>query len=149
VSTIDGTSPTNPAEEPGKSPQRVPRITIFVHHPPNEPVHRAIGRMEPSPKTAGQKRQKPWARRLEGSKHQLDDPTWLGLLERVLYSWPITVRLVVLLAVVLTGTAALAAIVGVGGQLLLAALSLRARRGRSRRLASWDSKAVPVEDDDS
>ena len=147
MSTIDGTSPTNPDEEPGMSPQRVPRITIFVHNLPNDPDHRAVARVARSPRAAGQKPQRPWQKKIGGGKHQLDDPTWLSLLERVLYSWPITVRLVVLVAVVLTGTAALAATLGVGGQLLLAVLSLRARWTRNRRSTSWGSKAVPVEDD--
>ncbi|MBB4910573.1 hypothetical protein [Actinophytocola algeriensis] len=41
-----------------------------------------------------------------------------------------------LVAVVLTGTAAVAATLGLGGQLLLAALSLRARGDHRRRLAA-------------
>jgi hypothetical protein len=51
----------------------------------------------------------------------------------VLCSWPITLRVIVLLVVLLTGTAAAAMTLGVGGQLLLAALGLYARRTRQRR----------------
>jgi len=68
-----------------------------------------------------------------GGRHELIDSTWFGRLERLLQSWPITLRLALLVAVVLTGTAAVAATLGIGGQLALAALGLRARLSSRRR----------------
>lgn len=78
----------------------------------------------PSPKPAKQDA----AGRSRGGRHRLDDTSWLGLLERVLCSWPITLRVALLLVILLTGTAAIATAVGIVGQLLLAALCYRARR---------------------
>jgi hypothetical protein len=135
VSTIDGTSPTNPAEVPGGSPQRVPRITLVIHGSPTDlptAVSSPLPRTTPAPTAeAGQ-----LVRQQRGGRHELVDSTWFGRLERLLHSWPITLRLALLVAVVLTGTAAVAATLGIGGQLLLAALSLRARGDHRRRLAA-------------
>lgn len=132
MSTIDGTSPTNPAEVPGGSPQRVPRITLVIHGLPTGdsslaavPHHSAPAPV-PTPE-AGQ-----LLRQRRSGRHELVDSTWFGRLERLLQSWPITLRLALLVAVVLTGTAAVAATLSIGGQLALAALSLRARRRGSQ-----------------
>lgn len=136
VPTIDGTSPTNPAEAPGASPQRVPRITLVIHNLPDKPVHPTVPTVTPAPTNRGQAGARPATTWHRSGKHRLEEPPWLGLADRVLTSWPITLRLALLMGVLLTGTAALAAIVGVGGQLLLAALGLQARRERQRRMST-------------
>ena len=133
MSTIDGTSPTNPAEVPGTSPQRVPRITLVIHNLPDKPAHPAVPTVTPLPTTLTRVSGLPAATGHHGGKHRLEESTWLGLADRVLTSWPITLRLALLVAVVLTGTAAVAATLGIGGQLALAALNLRARRARHGR----------------
>jgi hypothetical protein len=132
MSTIEGASPTNPAEVPDLSPQRVARVTIYVHNWPHEPAP-PTALIEPAAS-----RTRPLAPRKSpaGGRHRLDDSPWLDLLERVLTSWPITLRVTVLLVVLVTGTAAVAATLGIGGQLLLGTLGLHARRGRRRRLSA-------------
>jgi hypothetical protein len=50
------------------------------------------------------------------------------MLESALYSWPVMLRLVVLLAVLATGAVATAAAVDVAGQVLLELLGWRAHR---------------------
>ena len=136
MSTIDGTSPTNPAEVPGGSPQRVPRITLVIHGlPTGDSSLPAVRRHRASaPAPTPEAGQQLVSQRRDG-RHGLVDSTWFGRLERLLQSWPITLRLVLLVAVVLTGTAAVAATLGIGGQLLLAALSVRAERERRRQKA--------------
>lgn len=53
----------------------------------------------------------------------------------MLGSWPITLRLAFLFLVLVTGTAELAAAVGVVGQLVLAGIALRTQRQHKRRMA--------------
>ncbi|SFO06418.1 hypothetical protein [Amycolatopsis rubida] len=133
MTTIDGASPTNPDEAPRKSPNRVPRVTLVIHNAPaglqngdgksSNPAPKA----KPSavtPSVTASKRGKG-----RGGRHELADTTWLGRLERLLQSWPVTLRLALLIVVVLTGTAAIAATLGIGGQLALVVLSLAQRRG--------------------
>jgi hypothetical protein len=123
--TIDGTPPTNPAEAPGTSLQQAPRITVIIHDFAQEPTAPRLA-LPPDTQPATRKGRR-------RGRHELHDRTWLDLLERVLCSWPITLRVVVLLVVLLTGTAAAAMTLGVGGQLLFAALGLYARRTSQRR----------------
>src|SRR4051794_29157896 len=74
-------------------------------------------------------------RRRQGDtgQHHLDESSWLDVAERVLHAWPITARLAVLTVVLATGTAMVAALVGVACQLALAALGVRARIPGRRR----------------
>ncbi len=140
--TIDGASPTNPAEASGPSPQRVPRITIFIHNLPDGPDRPAAVLVNPAAMT---RQPSTPPRRSRGGRHQLDSSPWLDLAERILCSWPITLRVTVLLAVLLTGTAALAAALGIGGQLLLAALGLQARLNSRRRAAALRQRRRTLE----
>lgn len=146
MSTIDSSTPTNPAEPLSASPQRAPRITVVIHNAPDRPaasVTPAVRLLKPVPAAQSQPTEESPAKRNAG-KHRMEEPTWLGLLERVLYSWPITLRVALLVVVVLTGTAAVAATIGIGGQLLLAALGLRARRnGRRQATAERNMQVSP------
>ncbi len=134
MATIDGPSPTNPGEAPRKSPQQVPRITLVIHGSPTGRRLPPEPAAEHVPEPVAEKA--PAARRERGGQHEFVDTTWFGRLERLLQSWPITFRLVLLVAVVLTGTAAVAATLGIGGQLALIALSLVERRRRRERVAA-------------
>ncbi|OXM53711.1 hypothetical protein CFP71_21090 [Amycolatopsis thailandensis] len=58
-------------------------------------------------------------------------------------SWPPTLRLALLIAVVLTGTAAIAATLGIGGQLALIALSLVERRRLRDRMTRGGRTTPP------
>jgi hypothetical protein len=101
---------------------------------PAEPEHELPPADVPSPRADG------------AGRHQLVDHSWLGFAERVLQSWPITVRLAVLVLVLITGTAALAAAVGVVGQLALAGLGLRAHWLRRQRQRAMQPGATEPED---
>lgn len=134
--TIDGASPINPDEAPRESLQRVPRITLVIHGSPTgqlppEPASPVLAPVPASAAVVG-----PLPRQPRGGRHEFVDPTWFGRLERLLQSWPITLRLALLVVIVLTGTAAVAAAIGIGGQLALAVLSLRARRAQSRNVTA-------------
>ncbi|MPZ84031.1 MAG: hypothetical protein GEV28_28005 [Actinophytocola sp.] len=72
-------------------------------------------------------------------RHRAGADSWMDLAERSLQSWPITLRVALLLVVLFTGTAAVAAVLGVAGQLVLAALGLRAHQRHRRRLAELRS----------
>ncbi|MBB5851352.1 hypothetical protein ACFQ05_39315 [Amycolatopsis umgeniensis] len=85
----------------------------------------------------------PKHRRDRSGRHELVDATWFGRLERLLQSWPPTLRLALLIAVVLTGTAAIAATLGIGGQLALIALSLVERRKLRDRMARGGRTTPP------
>jgi hypothetical protein len=121
------------------SPQRVRRLTVVIHdfggRPDlSEPVRldrqadRVIVRLDPD--------------RVGAARHHRKEASWLGLAERVLHSWPITLRLAVLVVVLATGTAAVAAAVGVAGQLFLAGIGLRAHR---RRRLDQGAGAAPAD----
>lgn len=132
MSTIGGTPPTNPAEAPDTSPQRVRRRTVAIHDLLHEPIQQR--RSEPTESSNVPSRSKQMKR--GRGRHELDDRTWLGLTERVVHSWPIPIRLVLLMGVLLTGTTEEAAAVGMAAQLLLALLSLLGRRRRQRLRAA-------------
>lgn len=57
---------------------------------------------------------------------------WLDLVEKATRSWPATLRLSVLSLAVATGTALIAAAIGVTGQLALAAIGLHVGLRRNR-----------------
>jgi hypothetical protein len=143
VGSIERTPRINPAESPEMSPQRVRRLTVVIHDfgggrgvrvDPPAPAHldrqadRVTVRLDPE--------------RSSATRHHRRDASWLGLAERVLHSWPITLRLAVLVVVLATGTAAVAAVVGVAGQLFLAGLGLRAHHRRGRHLADRRGSAA-------
>lgn len=136
------TIPTNPAEAASTSPQQVPRITVLIHDFAQEPACSSTPRLVPTP---AQLRKLSEPARHGRGRHQLADRPWFDLAERVLYSWPITLRVVVLLVVLFTGTAALAAALGVGGQLLLAALGLRTRLHTRRRTTALHRRRAALE----
>jgi hypothetical protein len=52
-------------------------------------------------------------------RHRAEDRSWTATLERVLRSWPTTLRLALLLAILLTGLAAIVAAAGLVSPLLL------------------------------
>lgn len=55
-------------------------------------------------------------------RHHRQCTSWYDLVARLFQSWPITLRIAVLLLVVLTGTAELAAKIGLSGQTIAIAL---------------------------
>jgi hypothetical protein len=61
-----------------------------------------------------------WPRR--NGRHHRPVTSWYDLAARLLQSWPSTLRIAVLLLVVLTGTAELAAKIGLSGQTVVIAL---------------------------
>jgi hypothetical protein len=99
---------------------RPARTVVVIHEIPDR-------RDEPLPPVILPEPEQPQAK----GRHRAQDHSWLQVLERGLSSWPVTLRLVVLLAVLLTGTATLAAALGLAGQLLLVGLSLARRRQRN------------------
>lgn len=143
MSTIDGTSPTNPAAVQSTSLQQVPRITVIIHEFSQEPACPQVPRLVPAP--AQLRRRTTRAQPRRRGRHELADRPWFDLAERMLHSWPITLRVAVLMAVLLTGTAAVAAALGVGGQLLLAALGLRTRLNTRRRTTALHRRRAALE----
>lgn len=139
---------------PAASPHRVPRITVILHDLPVNPTGsggfptspRLRPALEDSRKDVRTPRRR--RRRTKSGRHQLEDRTWLGLLERVLQSWPITLRVVLLLAVLITGTVVIAAVLGVAGQLLLAVLGFRAQRRCQVRLEEGGAERRALERSD-
>jgi hypothetical protein len=103
------------------APENRPARTVVVIH--DIPVRCD----EPPPPAVPPEAEPPQAR----GRHRARDSSWLQVLERGLSSWPITLRLAVLVAVLLTGTATLAAALGLAGQLLLIGLSLARRWQRN------------------
>jgi hypothetical protein len=118
------------------SPQRVRRLTVVIHDFGGGHGDRAD---LPAPAQLDRHADRVTVRldpeRMSATRHHRKDASWPALAERVLHSWPITLRLAVLVVVLATGTAAVAAVVGVAGQLFLAGLGLRAHRLRRRRLS--------------
>jgi hypothetical protein len=115
MSIEQGTS-INPLDPPGTTPQ-CRWITVVIHEF-GEPGVLAV------PGTAGS--------RPAGGRHRAPESPW-DVVDRVLGSWPLTLRLAFLFLVLITGTVVLAAAVGVVGQLVLAGIAFRTQcRRRSR-----------------
>jgi hypothetical protein len=70
-------------------------------------------------------------------RHRAEDRSWPATLERVLRSWPTTLRLALLLAILLGGLAAIVAAAGLASPLLLVAGGHQLRRWRR------DARATP------
>ena len=111
MSIEQGTS-INPLDPPGTTLQ-CRRITVVIHEfgEPGLAVPRAAG-IRPA-----------------GGRHRAPESPW-DVVDRVLGSWPITLRLAFLVLVLITGTAVLAAAMGVVGQLVLAGIAFRTQRRR-------------------
>lgn len=120
MSSIERQPAINPPEDRDDGPAR----TVVVVH---------AGRPEPEHAQEG-------ADRARAGRHRVGGGSWLDLVERSLQSWPITLRVALLLVVLFTGTAAVAAVLGVAGQLVLAGLGLRAHQRHRRRLAELRSR---------
>lgn len=71
---------------------------------------------------------------LGNGRHHRPITSWYDLVERALHSWPVTLRIAVLLLVLLTGTAELAARIGLSGQTVVIVLEAwyHVRRRRVR-----------------
>lgn len=142
MSSISGPQTINPPEPVLTRPER---ITVVIHAFTPARIRPARGPFPDPPAIPGQRdRRLPGSRRQgDTGRHHLDESSWLDVAERVLHAWPITVRLAMLMIVLATGTAAVAALVGVVCQLALAGLGLRARvRGRRRVRALQARKAL-------
>jgi hypothetical protein len=113
VPSIEPASKIIPAEGPAALPPSTPRTVIIIHAGPWSHGNRQASL------PAKPRRQSP----RRGGKHRADDSSLLDLPERVLTSWPITLRLALLLLILLTGTAVIAAAAGLVNEFLLAALS--------------------------
>lgn len=118
MASIEPTSRIIPTEESTKLAPAVQRTVIIIHggvglHGDRRACLPAQSRRQ-SPRRSG--------------KHRADHSSLLDLLERVLTSWPITLRLGLLLLILLTGTAAVAATAGLISQLMLAALNHYVKR---------------------
>ncbi|HEV7647308.1 MAG TPA: hypothetical protein VGP26_04025 [Actinophytocola sp.] len=85
------------------------------------------------------------SRQADTGRHHVDESSWLDVAERVLHSWPITLRLAILMVVLATGTAVVAAVVGVACQLALAGLGIRARVRRRRRVRALQLRRAMLE----
>lgn len=77
-----------------------------------------------------------------GGRHRVPEPSGWEIADRVLGSWPVALRLAFLFLVLVTGTAVLAAAVGVVGQLVLAGIALRTQRRHKRRMADLRQSMV-------
>lgn len=64
-----------------------------------------------------------WTSPMNG-RHHRPVASWYELVGRVLQSWPLTLRIAILILVVLTGTAELAAKIGLSGQVLAILLNI-------------------------
>jgi hypothetical protein len=129
VSSICASPTINPPEPVLKRPER---MTVVIHAFTPSRIRPAPDPPFPDPPAQEGRRT---GRRRQGDtgRHHLDESSWLDVAERVLHAWPITARLAVLTVVLATGTAMMAALVGVACQLALAGLGVRARiRGRRR-----------------
>jgi hypothetical protein len=139
MESIGRMRPLNPADEGVASPQRVRRIVV-VHEFGEQHLPRYDSSTGGRPCAEhGAARPCP-AREMRGERptsrgrHHRPTESWLDLAESALHSWPVTLRVTLLVTVLLTGTAAVAAAVGVVGQILLAFLALRAQRQHEGRL---------------
>jgi len=102
--------------------------------------------IEPSAIPAQRDRRRPGhLRQGDTGRHHVEESSWLDVAERVLHAWPITLRLAVLTIVLATGTAVVAAVVGVVCQLALAALGIRARIRRRGRVRALQARKAMLE----
>jgi hypothetical protein len=121
MSIEQGTS-INPLDPSGNTPQRT-RITVVIHEFGDRSLEESD--VAPAVPRAGV--------RPAGGRHRAPESAW-DFADRVLGSWPIALRLAFLFLVLITGTAVLAAAVGVVGQLVLAGIAFRTQRRRRPRL---------------
>jgi len=63
-----------------------------------------------------------------GGRHRRRERTWTDLLDDVLRSWPVTVRVIVLVVAFATGLTAVVVVASIVGQLVLAGLAARGKR---------------------
>ena len=140
MAIIEGRPSINPPGEPPRSPQYVRRIAVVVHDFGAEVPPRLAAPTEPS-----DHRHPETDRVTGGGRHRRPTESWLDVLEGALNSWPVTLRLAVLIVVLATGAAAVAAAVGVVGQLLLTALGLRAHRQHQARLHQLQNPPTTTE----
>ena len=146
MGSISGLQAINPPEPAAPAVDPPERVTVVIHaFTPN--------RIPPAPSPPGatgeptaHERPRPGRQRQpDTGRHHLDESSWLDVAERVLNSWPITVRLAALMIVLATGTAAVAAVVGVVCQLVLAGLGIRARVRRRRRVRAFQVRRAMLE----
>jgi hypothetical protein len=144
VGSISGPQPINPPEPATGTLERPERSTVVIHAFPGSRIRPAPDPPAEEP-TARERRRPGYLRPADSGRHHLDESSWLDLAERVLHSWPISLRLAILMVVLATGTAAVAAVVGVVCQLALAGLGIRAWVRRRRRVRALQLRKAMLE----
>lgn len=66
-------------------------------------------------------------------RHRAESRSWTGFADKVLQSWPATLRLAVLLMILLAGLAMIAAVIGIATPLLLVAGGYQMRQWLRRK----------------
>lgn len=121
--------PQNIPEQRAPSPDSGLRRTLIVIHPA-PPSQRTSSPFQPTvvpPESDDQREPTP---EQPHGRHRLSGRSWRHRVEHSLRSLPLWLRTVLLLASLLTGTAAIAVGIVLSGQLLLATLGLRSRSRR-------------------
>ncbi len=133
MASIDSAEPIIPPEDAKESPAPMERVVIVIHSPtqPAGPTGREplpSGDRQPSGSRTG---------RTRGGRHRRPEGSWLHLVDDIVRSWPLTLRVVVLILAIATGSTAIVMTLGVAGQLALAALAAQGREERRRRLQAF------------
>lgn len=144
MGSISGLQAINPPEPAAAAVDRPERVTVVIHAFTPNRIRPAPGPRAATGTPMAHERSRR-QRQADTGRHHLDESSWLDVAERVLHSWPITVRLAALMIVLATGTAAVAAVVGVACQLALAGLGIRARVRRRRRVRAFQVRRAMLE----
>lgn len=129
MTSIRSAEPTIPPEDTNESPAAAKRVVIVIHSPALAPNGRATapdGDPEFSEPHTGTIRR--------GGRHRREDREWFDLVDDVVHSRPLTLRVVLLIFAVATGSAAVVMALGVVGHLALVSLAAGRRQERRRRL---------------
>lgn len=127
MSSIDSVSPIIPPVDQHEWPTAADRVLIVIHAP-TQPTKAVVPRRETPPSRASGFAPHLICRMRGGGRHRRRERTWTDLLDDVLRSWPVTVRVIVLVVAFATGLTAVVVVASIVGQLVLAGLAARGKR---------------------
>lgn len=142
MASIGSTEQIIPPDDPKESPATLERVVIVIH--PSTQPECPVPARRTAPREDSRQPEQPSKQRPEqptdrprGGRHRRDEQSWLHLADDVVRSWPLTLRVVVLILAIATGSTAVVMALGVVGQLALAGLAARGREERRRRLRAF------------
>lgn len=133
MASIRSAEPIIPPEDPKESREGIERVVIVIHSP-TQPVTPVPTGGEAPPSGDRESSGRHTGRSARGGRHRQEGRSWLDLVDDVMRSWPLTLRVVVLIFAIATGSTAVVMALGVVGQLALAGLAAGGRQERQRRL---------------